>query len=75
VTTGRGADGLVLKPLADVCIAERPDEFASLVMRIARDPAFRASLVDHGRKTVQSRYDWSHATAEMDAIFVKLGIN
>lgn len=74
VTTGRGADGLVLKPLADFCIAERPDEFASLVMRIAREPTFRNAIVEHGRKTVQSRYDWSHTTAGMDSIFAKLGI-
>ena len=75
VTTGRGSDGIALKPLADFCIAERPDEFASLVMRIARDSGFRTSLIDHGRKTVQSRYDWSQTSAGMDAIFTKLGIS
>jgi glycosyltransferase involved in cell wall biosynthesis len=75
VTTGRGADGLFLKPLADVCIAERPDEFASLVMRIARDPAFRSAIVESGRKAVQARYDWSQSTSAMDSIFTKLGIN
>lgn len=75
VTTGRGADGLVLKPLADVCIAERPDEFTSLVMRITREPAFRSELVEHGRRTVQSRYDWAQSTPAMDSIFAKLGIS
>jgi len=65
----------VLEPLADVCIAEQPDEFASLVMRIAREPAFRTALVDHGRKTVQSRYDWNQSMPAMDSIFTKLGIS
>jgi glycosyltransferase involved in cell wall biosynthesis len=74
VTTGRGADGLSLKPLADVCIAERPDEFASLVMRIARDSTFRNGLVEHGRRTVQSRFDWTQSKPAMDSIFEKLGI-
>jgi glycosyltransferase involved in cell wall biosynthesis len=75
VTTGRGSDGLNLKPLGDVCIAERPDEFASLVMRIAREPAFRNTLVEHGRRTVQARYDWSQSTPAMDSVFTKLGIS
>jgi glycosyltransferase involved in cell wall biosynthesis len=74
VTTGRGSDGLALEPLTDVCIAERPDEFASLVMRIARDPEFRNALARHGRETVRARYDWIQSAPAMDAVFAKLGI-
>lgn len=75
VTTGRGADGLFLKPLVDVCIAEKADEFASLVLRIAREPAFRATLAENGRRMVQARYDWAQSGPAMDSIFTKLGIS
>lgn len=74
VTTGRGADGLSLRPLDEICIAERPDEFASLVLRIARESEFRKSIIENGRRSVRSRYDWSETNDAMEQIFEKLGI-
>jgi polysaccharide biosynthesis protein PslH len=75
VTTGRCADGLSLKPLEEICIAEKPDEFVSLVMRIAREPEFRQTLIEHGRSAVKSRFDWERSDPAMDSIFKKLGIS
>lgn len=74
ITTGRGADGLVLRPLDDICIAEDADDFTSLVMRICGDPNFRDQVADRGLKAVQQRYDWDHSSTALDAILEKLGI-
>lgn len=74
VTTGRGADGLSLNPLQDFCVAEQPDEFASLVMRVSREKGFRKTIIDHGLRAVRSHYDWSRSDAAMDAIFDQLGL-
>lgn len=74
VTTGRGADGLSLNPLQDFCVAEQPDEFASLVMRVARDGGFRNTIIDHGLRAVRTQYDWSRSDGAMDAIFDQLGL-
>ncbi len=74
ITTGRGADGLALNPLQELCIAEEPDEFASLVLRVCRESGFRHSMIEHGMRAVRAQYDWSHSSAAMDDIFTELGI-
>lgn len=74
VTTGRGADGLSLNPLQDFCVAEEPDDFASLVMRVSREKGFRKTIIDHGLRAVRSHYDWSRSEGAMDAIFDQLGL-
>lgn len=74
ITTGRGADGLVLRPLDDICIAEDADDFTSLVMRICRDPEFHDQVAERGLKAVQLNYDWTHSVSALDAILEKLGI-
>lgn len=74
ITTGRGADGLVLRPLDDICIAEDADDFTSLVMRVCRDPDFRDQVAERGLKAVQLNYDWAHSVSALDAILEKLGI-
>lgn len=74
VTTGRGVDGLILKPLEDFCLAEKPDDFASHIMRLVRDPLFRASLISHGKRTVQTRFDWAQSGPAMADVFTKLGL-
>lgn len=74
ITTGRGADGLVLRPLDDICIAEDADEFTSLVMRVCLDKSFRDQVAERGLKAAQSHYDWGHSEAALDTILGKIGI-
>lgn len=74
ITTGRGADGLALRPLDDICIAEDADEFTSLVMRVCLDKTFRNQVVERGLKAAQSHYDWVHSADALDAILGKIGI-
>lgn len=74
ITTGRGADGLILKPLEDVCIAEDADAFASHVVRVSLDPTFRRSVITKGLQTVRTQYDWSNSENAMDELLIKLGI-
>jgi glycosyltransferase involved in cell wall biosynthesis len=75
VSTGRGVDGLAgLTPLDDICIAEAPDEFASLVLRAAQDAEFRKNLIECGLKTVQAKYDWLQTAPALDSLFSTLGV-
>lgn len=74
ITTGRGADGLVLKPLEDVCITEDADAFTSHVVRVSLDSAFRRSVISKGLQTVRTQYDWSNSENAMEELLTKLGI-
>ncbi len=58
VSTGKGAEGLLLSPGYDVWIAESADGFASALARLIDSAALRAELGAHGVDTVSTRYDW-----------------
>ncbi|HOU24511.1 MAG TPA: glycosyltransferase [Anaerolineae bacterium] len=59
VSTPVGAEGLDLTPDQDLLIANTPESFASRVVQLLNEPALRAALASHGRRTVATRYDWN----------------
>ena len=42
----------------DLLIANTSEAFADLTVRVLSDPNLRISLGEHGRRSVQERYDW-----------------
>lgn len=59
VSTALGAEGLEAVDGVHMLIGNSPREFAAALVRLLRDPALAASLVDAGKKLVIGRYDWS----------------
>jgi len=59
VSTSLGAEGLEAVDGVHLLIGNSPREFASALVRLLRDPALAARLVDAGKKLVTERYDWS----------------
>ncbi|MBC7692685.1 MAG: glycosyltransferase [Methylotenera sp.] len=72
VSTGKGADGLILKPTYDISIAEHPDSFTSIILRLLRDPKLRAEMGENAVKTIQDRFDWKDSLPMLDHLLEKL---
>ena len=42
----------------NILIADEPEAFAGLVVRLLRDPALRGRIATNGRRLVEEHYDW-----------------
>jgi len=71
VSTGRGVDGLVLKPSYDICIAEEEDAFASFVLKVIRDSGYRQSLSTHAKQTARELYDWKETDGAIKRVLAE----
>lgn len=58
IATSKGAEGLDLSPEHDILIADDSAGFANGALRLLSDADLWAHLIQHGRQTVQDRYDW-----------------
>jgi glycosyltransferase involved in cell wall biosynthesis len=58
IATRKGAEGLDLVDGRDLLIADAPEAFANLTLQVLSNPDLRQSLAEHGRRSVQERYDW-----------------
>lgn len=58
VATCKGAEGLAVTPGREILIADEPEEFATEVVRLLRDPALREHLAGNARQLVEEKYDW-----------------
>ena len=58
VSTSLGAEGLDINHDHDILIADNPADFAAEVVRVLRDPALRARLIDNGRRLAHDEYSW-----------------
>lgn len=61
VSTGKGAEGLVLAPGYDIWIADRADGFATGILQLLQNQQLRTDLGSHAIRTVETRYDWKCA--------------
>jgi len=74
VSTGKGAEGLVLAPFYDICIADQADTFTSSIARLLRDPALRLEMGERAAKTVSERYDWRCARPMIEQLLVSVSL-
>ncbi len=68
VSTPKGAEGLAVRPEADILIAETADQFAAQVLRVLRDKALSDSLSAHARDTVGRLYTWSAISEQFEGV-------
>jgi glycosyltransferase involved in cell wall biosynthesis len=62
VSTSKGAEGLAAENERHLMIADRPEDFASAVVRMCRDEGLAARLSTQARQLVAEHYDWSAVT-------------
>ena len=69
VSTSRGIEGIDLIQGRDAIIADSPNEFASQVIALLRDPERRRDLGRHARALVESKYDWRQIVPLFENIY------
>jgi len=72
VSTGTGAEGLVLVPSFNIWIANQADGFTSALLRLIDDPTARQQMGLHASKTVQMHFDWSCASSPLKSVLFEL---
>jgi glycosyltransferase involved in cell wall biosynthesis len=58
VSTRIGAEGIETREGEDILLRDEPEEMASAIVRLLRDPELAARLARNARATVERSYDW-----------------
>lgn len=72
LATVRSIEGLVLSPSYDIWVAEKKDQFASLLCRLLNDEDLRTLTGTRAAETVDSRYDWRSTRLAIDQLLFTL---
>jgi glycosyltransferase involved in cell wall biosynthesis len=72
VSTSIGAEGLPVQPGRDIVIADRPDEFASAVVELLRDPVRRTELGRAAHDLVTKQYSWDSVGQYFESVLESL---
>ncbi|MCL4262335.1 MAG: glycosyltransferase [Anaerolineae bacterium] len=69
VSTTIGAEGIEYGDGRDIVIADTDPDFAQAVIRLLQEPEQAAQLGQHGRATLEARYDWRKTYRQWDEIY------
>jgi sugar transferase (PEP-CTERM/EpsH1 system associated) len=69
VSTSIGAEGLDVQPGVDIVIADTPQDFATAVARLIRDPERRHAIAASARAHVMERYSWQRIAPLQEAAY------
>ena len=58
VSTKKGAEGINYSDKENICIADDPEEFVSIMMNLLRNKEYRINLSHGGRLVIAENYDW-----------------
>jgi len=72
VSTTIGYEGLHIIPDEDILVADDEEQFAELVIKLAKDEELRRQLGKKGRKTVEAKYDWSGIGEKLNDLYENL---
>jgi glycosyltransferase involved in cell wall biosynthesis len=72
VSTGKGAEGLVLSPSYDIWIADRVDSFTSAIARLIEKPHLRKEMGERAVETIDARYDWKCIRSTVETLLAAL---
>jgi sugar transferase (PEP-CTERM/EpsH1 system associated) len=67
VSTTVGAEGLPVRPEKDILMADAPEEFASAVVRLLRDPNLRGDLGRAARELVAEKHSWASVARQFES--------
>ncbi len=69
VSTTVGAEGLTLQDGDEIMIADEPNHFAEVVIRLLTDPALRKKIGQNGRRRVEQDYDWQNIGKKLLTVY------
>ena len=72
VSTTIGAEGLPITDGVHVRIADRPEDFARVLVHLLRHPAERRRLEAAARALVAQHYDWSAVAGQLERVLVQV---
>lgn len=72
VSTSVGCDGLMVDAGHDLLVADRPDDFASEVLRVLEDRSLGTVLGARGRKLVEAHYGWASIARALESFHASL---
>jgi glycosyltransferase involved in cell wall biosynthesis len=58
ISTRMGAEGVAVTHGREVLLADRPEQWLRMVLRLRSEPGLRERLVQAGRAMVEAHYDW-----------------
>nr|NQU92086.1 glycosyltransferase [Bacteroidota bacterium] len=71
VTSGLANSALGAKHQEEILVAEKPAEYAQLILNLLDNPEFSNKLAEAGHQFVQQNYCWDSATAKMEKLMVE----
>jgi len=72
VSTLRGCLGLEAVDGRNVFLADTPEEFASRVILLLKDPELRSNLGINARKTVEAKCNWDQVVSKYINLYNRL---
>jgi len=72
VTTTYGNEGIGSEPGRDLLIADNPEDFASLVVRILRDREFAEQIGNNGKNYIRKHYSKESVLIKLEALYKEL---
>jgi len=72
VSTTIGYEGLHITPNEDILVADDENQFAELVVKLAKDEGLRRQLGKKGRETVEAKYDWTGIGEKLNDLYENL---
>ncbi len=72
VSTARGVEGIEVKPDCHVMVADSPEDFASSVAALLRNPDRRRELGRAARALAEARYDWRMIVPTFERVYQEI---
>jgi sugar transferase (PEP-CTERM/EpsH1 system associated) len=70
VSTSLGCEGIEIQSGKDILIADTPESFADLVVKVLTDSVLREKIGKKGRELVREKYDWKKITRKLEEIYL-----
>ena len=72
VSTPIGAEGLHFRNNHEICIAERPEDFAQAIIGLLAKPAIRDAIAAAARRTMVSNHDWGAVVDQLEETLIQI---
>ena len=72
VTTSLGSEGIEVRNMSNIIIADEPDNFAESVVRLFKDEKLYAVISKNSRKTIEDKYSYKKGVEKLEIVLINL---
>ena len=72
VTTSLGSEGIEVRNMSNIIIADEPDNFAESVIRLFKDEKLYAIISKNSRKTIEDKYSYKKGVEKLEIVLINL---